>query len=109
MIGNSGRFRETLPGILGDDPFHRFLRLSDTMYQLAESTWKISLKRIFELLYRIMTGNLEMDPDTVEKLLARDYHRSGQKGQLAFGPPKFKIATHTGVANKRQQKHIDAF
>ena len=109
MIGNSGRFRETLPGILGDDPFNRFLQLSDTMYQLAESTWKISLKRIFELLYTIMTRNLQMDPDTVGTLLARDYGRSGQKGQLSFEPPKFKVTARTGVANKRQQKHSDAF
>jgi len=105
MIGNSGRFRESLPLILGDDPFHRFLQLSDQLYSLAGSTWKISLKRLFELLYEILTENMEMESDVARKALGLDYQRSGQKGHLRFDNAKIETK-RTGIANKRQQQHL---
>jgi hypothetical protein len=106
MIGNSGRFHQTLPVILGDDPFDRFLQLSDQLYKLAGSTWKISLKRIFELLYTVLTGHMETKPDIARKALRLDYQYSGQKGQLDFDNPRLEVIGRTGVANKRQQKHL---
>jgi hypothetical protein len=106
MIGNSGRFHQTLPVILGDDPFDRFLQLSDQLYNHAGSTWKISLKRIFELLYTVLTGHMETKPGIVRKALRLDYQHSGQKGQLDFDNPRLEVIGRTGVANKRQQKHL---
>jgi radical SAM superfamily enzyme YgiQ (UPF0313 family) len=106
MIGNSGRFRETLPAILGDDPFHRFLRLSDTMYALAGSTWKISLKRIFELVYTVLCEHMGAKPEIIRASLMLDYQRSGQKGQLEFNCLRLNATDQAGVANKRQQQHL---
>jgi len=106
MIGNSGRFHETLPLILRDDPFHRFLQLSDQLYSLAGSTWKISLKRIFELLFTVLTESMGVEPDIAKQALARDYRHSGQKGHLEFYSRQFEVVGRTGVANKRQRKHL---
>ncbi len=106
MIGNSGRFRQTLPVILGDDPFNRFLQLSDQLYCQAGSTWKISLKRIFELLYTTLTGHMTVKPDTARKVLTQDYQHSGLKGRPEFESPQLEVISRTGVANKRQQKHL---
>jgi hypothetical protein len=106
MIGNSGRFHKTLPLILGNDPFNRFLHLSDQFYSQVGSTWKISLKRIFELLYTVMTGQMKIKPGIARKTLSLDYERSGQKGRLELDGPKLKVISRTGVANKRQQKHL---
>jgi hypothetical protein len=106
MIGNSGRFQETLPLILHDDPFHRFLQLSDQLYSLAGSTWKISLKRVFELLYTVLTESMGIEPDIAKQALAQDYRHSGQKGHLEFYSRQFEVVGRTGVANKRQRKHL---
>ena len=106
LIGNSGRFPESLPLILADQPFHRFLHLSDQLYALAGSTWKISLKRIFELLYRVLTENMAAKLETASKALVQDFQHSGQKGRLEFDNPQPEVSGRTGVANKRQQKHI---
>ncbi len=106
MIGNSGRFRQSLSVILGDDPFNRFLRLSDQLYRQAGSTWKISLKRLFELLYTVLTTDMEINPAIARKVLALDYQHSGQKGRLELDKQNLEIAGRTGVANKRQRRHF---
>ncbi len=106
IIGNSGRFRETLPLILSDAPFHRFLHLSDQLYDLAGGSWKISLKRIFELLYTVLTEHMALKPDTASKALTLDYQHSGQKGRLRLDSAQPEMNGRTGVANKRQKKHL---
>ena len=106
MIGNSGRFRETLPLILDNDPFQRFLVLSDSLYAKAGSTWKISLKRVFELLYLILIEDFDLDSNIVKHSLLMDYQRAGQKAALDLGGPSLKVIPKTGKANKRQQQHL---
>lgn len=80
MIGNSGRFSNTLPLILSDQPFANFMTLSDKLFALSGSTWKIALKRLFELLYQVMTETFALDADRVKTQLELDYRRSGIKG-----------------------------
>ena len=106
MIGNSGRFQQTLPLILGSDPFNRFLLLSDRLYDQVGSTWKISLKRLFELLYTVMSGPMKIKPGIARQALSLDYIQSGQKGGLELSGPKLEVISRTGIANKRQQKHL---
>lgn len=106
LIGNSGRFSATLPVIFGDRPFLRFLQLSDALYGLAGSTWKIALKRLYELTHQAMIETLRVPPAEAEEVLRRDYLRSGEKGQPAF----LQIAAETdpkrSVANKRQRQYV---
>lgn len=106
MIGNSGRFSETLPVLLADNPFQNFLQISDALYTTAGSTWKISLKRLFELLFTAMTQNLNISIETSQQVLLQDYQRSGQKGFLKFDQDLSCNATRKGVANKRQKQHL---
>lgn len=106
MIGNSGRFNNTLPMLLDNAPFERFMQLSDTLYQHAGSTWKIALKRLFELIYVVMTDTFNIDPAIVENQLEVDYARSGLKGRPNYELlPTLNKSTKTGVANKRQLNH----
>jgi len=106
MIGNSGRFSETLPLILADNPFQNFLCLSDALYVSAGSSWKISLKRLFELLYSVMTENLNLETEQTQQVLLKDYQRSGQKGFLKFDQSLTSNTIRKGVANKRQKQHL---
>jgi radical SAM superfamily enzyme YgiQ (UPF0313 family) len=105
MIGNSGRFRETLPIILGDSAFARFLQLSDALYEITGSSWKISLKRLFELLYRVLSEQMDVPTDIVKSSLDLDFKRSGQKGHLNPVGPNLKMVVRDGIANKRQRQH----
>jgi len=106
MIGNSGRFHNTLPLILSDKPFDRFMLLSDNIQLLAGSSWKIALKRLFELIYTVLTDEFKLESDQVKYSLGLDYQRAKLKGL-----PKYELKNvvskqkKQGVANKRQLMH----
>ena len=104
LIGNSGRFSATLPVILADRPFSRFLQLSDFIYLLADSTWQIGLKRLFELTFTAMTESLFIPPELAEAVLFQDFQRSGEKCQLSFFQNKAESVAKRSVANKRQRQ-----
>jgi hypothetical protein len=105
MIGNSGRFNNTLPLILAQRPFDHFLVLSDSLYELAGSTWKISLRRLFTLLFTVLTDQLKLEPAQVRKALDADFRLTGQKGDIGLDKPGLGVVSRSGVANKRQRQH----
>jgi radical SAM superfamily enzyme YgiQ (UPF0313 family) len=80
LLANSGRFRETLPLLLGSAPFARFLRFSDWLYAETGQVHRFALKRLFELLYLGMVEMLGEAPRACAEALARDFRRSGVKG-----------------------------
>ncbi|MGR8931431.1 MAG: DUF4080 domain-containing protein [Gammaproteobacteria bacterium] len=103
LIGNSGRFCHTLPLLLGNQPFVRFLQLSDNLFAVAGSTWKIALKRLFELVYQSMTDSLNIDPQTAKFALEQDYSRTGEKGLPDFLKNHLENNSKRGIGNKRQK------
>ncbi len=107
MLGNSGRFSHSLPLILADQPFKHFMQLSDSLYLRAGSSWKIALKRLFELVYVILTEDFNLSSNVVKKQLAIDYARAKIKGIPDYeqDKPIVKVA-RIGVANKRQLAHL---
>lgn len=106
LIANSGRFRATLPLLLGDTPFARFLALADWLYAETGVTHRIQLPRLFTLLHRALGGPLAADTDAVETALNNDFARSGQKGRppLSETASSDKSPSHS-AAPKRQQRH----
>jgi radical SAM superfamily enzyme YgiQ (UPF0313 family) len=107
LIGNSGRFAEALPLIFADQAFWRFLQLSDALYALHESTWKISLRQLFELIYLVMTETLGVPVEKTLAALAIDYQRSGEKSRPNFLDCKTQAGEKRRVANKRQRLSLD--
>jgi hypothetical protein len=91
--------------LLAQRPFASFLELSDCLYQLAGSSWKISLRRLFALLFVALTEKLKFQPDQVRRALDADYKLSGQKGVIDFDSPRLEVVSSVGVANKRQRQH----
>jgi hypothetical protein len=107
MIGNSGRFTNTLPMLLADAPFKRFMQLSDSLYEQAGSTWKIALKRLFEMIYVVMTETFQIAPEVVKAQLEIDYARAKLKGLPNYEQlPNLNRQSKTGIANKRQLNHV---
>jgi len=106
MIGNSGRFINTLPLILGEQPFNRFMQLSDRLYELAGQSYKINLRRLFEMIYVVMSEELGIEPERVKAQLKLDYARANIKGVPDYeNLPSLAKKSKAGVANKRQMQH----
>ena len=84
LIGNSGRFRHASPLLLGDDPFGRFMTLSDWLFNATGQTHQFALERLFDLLYRGLVEVLAADKTAVRNALTVDYQNSGAKGCPEF-------------------------
>ena len=106
MIINSGRFKHGKQIILDDDPFQRFMQLSDWLYGKTGQTHKIALRRLFELLYEALIDVLAVDEALVVESLLKDYRLTGLKGIAPFRPPqKLTNILVNGRASRRQQRH----
>lgn len=111
MVANSGRFKTTLPVLLGEQPFERFMLFSGWLFDSTDQTHKFALKRLFDLVYEYMTGVIGLPDAEVSSVLLADYSRSGQKGLAGFmkhagstGQKGQREKTATG-ADKRQVRH----
>ena len=113
MIANSGRFTHTVPHILGEQPFQRFMRLSDWLYQTGKQTHQIALNRLFDLLYEGLTTDLAIDPVVAADVLWRDHQNSGLKSIPHFAPhapssAKQAATSPSGTTPQRQARHLRA-
>jgi hypothetical protein len=88
LIGNSGRFRHSRPLLLGDDPFGRFMTLSDWLFAATGQTHQFALERLFDLLYRGMTEVLCVAQTPAREALTEDYQNSGAKSCPQFLRPR---------------------
>ncbi len=108
LVGNAGRFKSTLPLLLGDAPFERFMRLSEWLHKTTGQTHKIGLKRLFDLLYAALVDVFNVDDKTSLVALEADYLLSGSKGL-----PQCLVKQHSKQnqrqkrsQNKRQLTHL---
>ena len=100
MIANSGRFKDTLPLILKDSPFDYFMLLSESLYQAAGSTWKISLQRLFILLFENIKSRSDIDELMLFETMSADYQRTAEKASFELLINQKNKVTRIGVANK---------
>lgn len=89
LIANSGRFPRTLPLLLGDAPFCRFMALSDWLFARTDATSRLSAERQYELVRAWLHEQPATDRAAVDDALGRDYAGSGARGRPAFlGSPR---------------------
>lgn len=109
IFSNQGRFKHTLPLILESSEsggsFKRFMQFSDALYTHEQSTWKISLRRQFVLLYQLLPELLGVAEEALFAILQLDFNRSQQKGTLA-ALVKPQDSIKIGQANARQKRHL---
>ena len=84
MIANSGKFPNLLPLILGHygeqtHLYRRFAVICDGLFERTQQTHKISLIRLYDLLFTIVTEDLGEDSNIVRTAIADDYVLSGLK------------------------------
>lgn len=83
LIANSGRFSKTLPLILDNAPFARFMALSDWLYASENMMHGIALDRMASLIHQwlVLQG---MNEDMVRITIGEDYQRrkTAQKAHM---------------------------
>jgi len=124
MVGNAGRFRRTLPlllgGIPGDaaavSPFARFMRFSDWLFETTRKTHEIALERLFDAVFRFLVEERGIAREAAIEPVLADYEASGAKGRLSFMKTGTKVkvsgaktqgAAAEHRAHVRQARHAD--
>lgn len=107
IFGNQGRFKNTMPLIMQNNPFERFLKFSDALFAYEKSTWKISLRRQFELMHRLALHSLSIDERALIEALQLDFSASKLKGRLErIITLNAASNTKSSQANARQRRHL---
>jgi radical SAM superfamily enzyme YgiQ (UPF0313 family) len=115
LIGNSGRFPQSLPLVLREAPtsaFERFLALADWIYAETGATHMIALERLFDLVYRWLVEQGDEPTETAQAAILADYQKSGSKGRLSFMQRGLTVGdqSRTPIAHAtpaRQRRHLE--
>lgn len=101
LVANSGRFATTLPTLLADAPFVRFIAFSDWLYAKTDATHRIALDRLAVLVtqWLCLQG---ADHIEVASLIAQDH-----AGKVASSVPR-RSKIVTAVIPQRQARHLAA-
>ncbi len=101
LVANSGRFATTLPTLLADAPFARFIAFSDWLYAKTDATHRIALDRLAVLVtqWLCLQG---ADHIEVASLIAQDH-----AGKVASSVPR-RSKTVIAVVPQRQARHLAA-
>lgn len=108
LLANSGRFKKTLPVLLGGQPFERFMDFSLWLFARTDQTHKFALKRLFELVYEYMGTVLAISDSLLLSVLSDDYARVNFKGRASFLPAitnDVQTKRQSRSAAKRQARH----
>ncbi len=112
LVGNSGNFVETTPLIWsrGASPFAGFLRWSDWLFARVGRTDGIALARLAELLFKYLTGELGLAPQSTAETLGRDYQRGSRRDAPEFLrpylPERAAEPASPAAGLKRQARHL---
>jgi radical SAM superfamily enzyme YgiQ (UPF0313 family) len=94
LVGNSGRFPRTLPALLGEAPFERFMAFSDRLWARTGATHRLAPETIAEALH---AWRIEVDGVPAAEAaasIAADYAGSGARGRPGFMPRGLAGGTH---------------
>jgi hypothetical protein len=112
LVANSGRFARTLPLLLGEAPFTRFLAFADALYAATGRTHAIANERLYEHVHADLLAQ-GVEPAAATEALAADYLASGARGRLGFVDIEplaraMRREEAVAAAPQRQQRHLRA-
>ena len=111
LAGNSGRFHQSLPLLLGDAPFGNFMRFADWLYAQTHKTHEFAFERLCEFMHGFLTREMRVDTAVATDTVLTDYQASGARGRLAFmeaGVRPRDAQSATARARMRQARHVTA-
>jgi radical SAM superfamily enzyme YgiQ (UPF0313 family) len=116
LYANSGRYRRSLPLLLGKLPFASFLGYSDWLYRHCGRTHGLAQEKLVEWLREYLCQRAEsdhqLDEAQIDATLIEDYRGSGGRSKLSFetegrsAPPRPAGARQTGATPARQRRHM---
>ena len=107
LVGNSGRFPQTLPLLLDAKPFENFMQLSDWLFATTTQTHKIALAKLIEMLHDHLVQVRKLDRERVESALLGDHNHNKLKGVPAFmREVKVDKAVAGNSLSQRQRRHV---
>jgi len=109
MIGNSGRFKYSLPDILSDEPFDDFMAITEWIFNKTGQIHKINLKKLFELVSQAVEALFPEKHQFVITKIEQDYEAAKLKS--LFSGLKLYAAEQPQPISKnkalqRQQRHM---
>lgn len=111
LVANSGRFRRTLPLLLGAHPFARFMAFSDWLYGRTGQTHALAHDRLVNLLHEYLAQAVDPPPGFAQALV-EDYRAAGGRSRLAFEPGDVAVppprSRASGATPRRQARHLGA-
>ena len=107
LIANSGRFRDSLPLLLGSSPFQRFMQFSDWLFATSGQTHQISLKRLFNFVGWALVEIFRLEAEVISTYIAKDLQRTKLKG-LELDFEHFAVPNESSQAQRRsrQVQHV---
>ncbi|MGL4603302.1 MAG: DUF4080 domain-containing protein, partial [Iodobacter sp.] len=91
LVANSGRFAHTLPVLLGDAPFARFMAFADWLYLNTDATHRIALDRLAKMVAEwLQTQGVSLED--AEALIGSDY--AGKQNKAKGGAAPQRQAMH---------------
>jgi radical SAM superfamily enzyme YgiQ (UPF0313 family) len=109
MIGNSGRFKQSLAYLLADNPFDDFMAITNWLFKETGQTHKINLKRLYELLSQSVEALFPEKHSIVLEKIELDYTGSRLKGifnTLNLYAGQKKESTGPSKLLQRQKQHM---
>ena len=114
LVGNSGRFHQALPLLLGAAPFAQFMRFADWLYERTHKTHEFAFERLCEFLQVHLVEVARVDAAVATAAVLADYQASGARGRLAFMDAGVRPreanngSSSTARARMRQARHVTA-
>ena len=111
LAGNSGRFHQALPLLLGAAPFDNFMRFADWLYAQTHKTHEFAFERLCEFMHVHLTQVCGVEVTVATAAVLTDYEASGARGRLAFmdaGVRPRDAQNATARARMRQARHVTA-
>ncbi|MFM1990410.1 MAG: hypothetical protein RJA99_3367 [Pseudomonadota bacterium] len=84
LVGNSGRYPRSLPALLGDAPFARFMAFSDALWARLGATHAVSTEAMADALCDWLATEGGLARGEARERVADDYAASGARGRPAF-------------------------
>ncbi len=108
LVGNSGRFHRTLPLLLAEQPYARFMQFTDWLYARTGKTHEFALEKLCNHLHDFLIEN-GGDAQLTAAAVVGDYEGSGAKGRLPFMTSGTRPEGRAGARGKlRQARHVHA-
>ena len=109
MIGNSGRFKYSLPHILSEKPFDDFMAITEWIFNKTGQIHKINLKKLYELISQSVEALFPEKHQLVISKIKLDYEASKLKslfsGLNLYAAQQVEL-TSKNKSLQRQQRHM---